>query len=107
MELHVGVFIRGVAVDADDYTLLALDLALVAVGCLIDLALHITLLDSLYGPAQPIDSLYVLPGFLLDGVGEGLDEVGAGQWIGGVGQSCLVRQDLLCPQGYPGALLGR
>src|SRR5918992_679712 len=107
MKLHLRVFFGSVAVHANDNTLLALYFALVAVGGFLDLTLHETLLDGLYGPTYLINTLYVLPRLFLDGVRQRLDVVGAGQRVGGIGESGLVRQDLLGPQSYPRTLLGR
>src|SRR5215203_206303 len=109
MQVHVGVVVglARVAVDADDDTLLPLHLALVAEGRLLELALHKALFDGAHAPAQLVYAPDVLPRFLLDGVGERLDVVGAGQGVGCAGQASFVRQDLLGAERDAGAPLGR
>src|SRR3712207_3636380 len=109
VELHLRVVgLTGIeAVHPDDDAILPLDRALVPVGGVLDLGLHKALLDRADRSAEVVDAPYVLPRLLLDGVGERFDKVRAGQRIGRVGQAALVRQDLLRPQGDPGAPLGR
>src|SRR5215204_1105886 len=109
MQVHVGVVVglARVAVDADDNTFLPLHLALVAEGGLLELALHKALFDGAHAPAQLVYAPDVLPRFLLDGVGERLDVVGASQGVGCAGQASFVRQDLLGAERDAGAPLGR
>ena len=85
----------------------SLHLPLVAVGGVLDLALHKALLDGLYRAPQLVDAPYVVPGLLLDRVRKRLDVVGAGQRVGRVRQAALARQDLLGPEGDARAPLGR
>src|SRR5215210_2014740 len=109
VELHVRIIgpARGVAIDPDDNAFLSLDLALVAVGGLLDLTLHKALLDGLYRASHPVDAVYVRPGFLFDSVGKGLDVVGACKGVGRPCKAALARQDLLGTEGDAGATLRR
>ena len=83
-------------IDPDDYALLGLDFLLVPVGGLLDFPLLESLLDRRYGAAERIYLLDVLCCFLLDRVGEMLDEIGAAQWVNGIGHAALVADNLLC-----------
>ena len=94
------------AVDADDDALLILQLALVAVGGLLDLALDVALLDGAHAAAERVDLLDVLPRLALQLVGERLDVIRAGQRINRVGDAGLVGEDLLRAQREPRRLLG-
>src|SRR5688572_16601667 len=69
VQLHIGVLVyfARVAVDADDYALPLLYLALVAEGGLLDLALHIAPLDGLHRATHLVYLPDVLPRRLLDG----------------------------------------
>src|SRR4030095_16670479 len=80
--------VRDELVDADDDLRAILDLALIAVALLLDLALHER--DSRHRPAQVVDLLDVDARRLLDVAGEALDGEGAAQRIGDRGHSRLV-----------------
>src|SRR5215203_4998439 len=91
MELHVGVVgaFRRVVVYAHDDPLSLLHLPLIAVGGVLDLKLHKALLDGPYRAPELVDAPDVVPRFLLDRVGQGLDKVGAGQRIGRISQAAF------------------
>src|SRR5205807_1943946 len=72
-----------VAVDADDHLLAVVDGLGVGVRSLLDLVLHESCLDGLNGTAHPVDLLEVVPCARFHRVGEGLDEVRAGQRVHG------------------------
>ena len=93
-------------VDPDHDLLAVVDGLGVGVGGLLDLLLHELGLDGVHRAAHAVDPLEVLPGRLLDLVGQRLDEPRAGQRVDGVGDPRLVADDLLGPQGDLGRLLG-
>src|SRR5919198_3859581 len=85
-------------VHADDYPPARLDLRVVPVRRLLDLALHEPLLDRLDGAPQLVHPLDQLPRLLLELPRERLDEVRAADRAGGVRAARLGREDLLRPQ---------
>ena len=95
-----------VLVDAHHDAPAGVDVALVAVGALLDLALDEAGLDGRQHPAQLVDLVDVVLGLALDLVGEVLDVVAAGQRVDGVGDAGLVGDDLLGAQGDADRCLG-
>ena len=84
-----------------------LDLTLVAVGGILDLALHVALFDGADAASQGVYAPDVLPRLLLDGVGQRLHVVGAGQRVGCACEATLVSEDLLGAERDASAPLGR
>ena len=82
----------------------ALDLALDAVGGLLDLALLEAALDGRERAAHRVDLVEVGRRGGLELVGQRLDEPGAGQRVRRLGDAGLVGDDLLGPEGEPGGL---
>jgi len=106
----------GVLVDADDDAVACFAFFGVAVAGFGDLAAEETLVDSCYGAAlvdgacccvfwfpgasaHVVDLLDVVEGFGFDFVGEGFDEVGAAEGVGGSGDAGFVGEDLLGAEG--------
>ena len=94
------------AVDADDHALARLDLPLVAVGRLLDLALHVAPLDGGERPAARLDLVDEPQRLPLERVGRRLDRVAAAERVHGVGHARLVGHHLLRAQREPGRGLG-
>ena len=95
------------AVDADDHTLVGLDLGLMAERRGLDLRLDESLLDRGDGASEVVDPLDQLSRLLLELVRQGLDEVGAAERVGRVRAARLVREDLLRPERDPRGALAR
>ncbi len=101
----------GEFVDADQDLLAGVDGALVGVGGVLDLLLDVAALDGAEHAVEPVaiecgDGVEVGLGAGFELVGEGFDEVGAGERVGGVGDAALVGEDLLGAEGDAGGLLG-
>src|SRR5215213_10395448 len=94
-----------VLVHPDDDVLLLLVALLVAPGRLLDLGADER--NALHRAAQLVDLVDQRLRRLLDLVGEGLDDVRAGEGVGGVGRAGLVGQDLLGAQGDARGALAR
>src|SRR3954447_21433720 len=97
--------VADVLVDADDDVLAGAVALLVGDRGLLDLLLDE--LERVHRSAQVLDLLHQLPGALLDLIGQGLDEVGAGEGIDGVGDARLVCEHLRGAQRDPRGALGR
>src|SRR5262249_56190493 len=91
--------VRDELVDADDDPRVILDLALIAISRLLDLALHER--DGRDRSAQVVDLLDVDARLLLDVDGEALDGEGAAQRIGDGGHARPLREHLLAPHPHP------
>ncbi len=91
-------------VDADDDARLVLDLALIAVRRVLDLALHEG--DRGDRAALIVDAFDVDPRRLLDVAGEPLDGERAAERVDDVGHPGLVGEDLLSPERDPDGALG-
>ena len=82
----------GVGVHAHDVPDAIIDLALVAVGGVGDLALEEALLDGGQHAAQLVDAAEVVVGLGFDAPGGGFEEVGAGQRVNRVGHARIPRR---------------
>src|SRR5687767_6520398 len=114
--LHVGVdaerrdarpLFGDVLVDADDDLLAVIHLLLEVERRLGDLPLRVAALDGLDHAAHPLDGAQVALEALLHAVGEVLEVVRPRERIGRVGDSRLVRDDLLRAERERDGLLGR
>ena len=106
-ELDLLLLLELVPVDADDDALAALDLRLVAVARLGDLALLEVLLDRRDDAAELVDLLEVVVRLPLELVRELLEVVRAAERVDRVHDAGLVRDHLLRPQREPHRVLGR
>ena len=96
-----------VGVDPDDASLPGLELALVAVRGVGDLALRVALPDRGDHPAPPVDLVEVAPDLPLGLVGQGLDEPRSAERIDRRIDAGLLGDDLLLAEGQLGGLGGR
>src|SRR6185503_19918659 len=90
-----------------DHALPRLDLGLVAVRRLGDLALEEVVLDRGDHAAERVDAIEVRVRLGLELVREALDVVRAAEWVYRRDGARLVRDHLLRPQGNAGRVLGR
>ena len=102
---HLGLV--DVRVDADDPALAGVELALVAVRGVGDLALRIALGDGRDHPAAPVDLVDVAPRPALDLGRQRLHEPRAAERVDGGVDAGLLGDDLLLPEGEQGGLGGR
>src|SRR5262249_29744918 len=95
-----------VAVHAHHGLLVPLELLLVVVGGLGDLALRVARLDGAHHTPELVDPLEVSARLSLEAVGKGLDRPAAAERIDRVRDAALLAQDLLRAEGYHHGLLG-
>src|SRR5471032_3162509 len=98
LELDRLLRLGNVRVDADDRALATLDLELPPERSLLDLALHVSLLDSVDGAAEAVDVLDQLPRTRLELAGERLDVERAAERVGSRCRARLALEDLLRAQ---------
>src|SRR2546421_9054359 len=94
-DVRLRLVVELVAVDADDDALVLLDLRLVAVRGLGDLALEEVLLDRRNDSAELVDPVEILVGLSLELAREVLDVVRAAEGVDRVHSARLVRDHLL------------
>ena len=99
-------FLLCIGVDAHDPAHTELDLTLVAVGRVRDLALEESLFDGGDDAAQLLHAAEVIIRLLLHAVSLGFDEKAAAQRVDGVGHTRLFGDDLLGAQGNGHSMLG-
>ena len=87
--------------------LAALDSLLERVGAVVDLALHVAVLDCRHHAAQVVDARDVGQGLLFQPVGEALDAVGPSQRVDRLRNAGLQGDHLLGAQRESGGLLAR
>ena len=88
-----------VRVDADDASLPGIELALIAVGRIGDLALRVALGDGGHHAAAAVDLVEVAPDLALGLVGQGLDEPRPAERVHRGVHPALLGDDLLLTQG--------
>ena len=93
-DFHFFAFQQEV-IDADDYSFVCLDLALVPLGRIGDLSLEVANLDRLEHTPELVYLLEVFVGAALHLIGQRLYEVLAGQRIDRVGDTGLIGDQLL------------
>ena len=93
-----------VGVDPDDPPLAGIELALVAIRGVGDLALRVALADRGDHPAPPVDLVEVAPHLALGLVGQGLDEPRPTERIDRRVDAALLGDDLLLAEGQEGRL---
>src|SRR5208337_4348590 len=101
-----GLFFGYVVVHAYDDFFFFIHGHLIAVAGFGDFALGVALFDGGDHATHGIDAADVVPGALLDFVGEGFEEIGAAKGIDGVGDAGFVGDDLLGAQGEGGGEFG-
>ncbi len=99
-------FLFGIGIHADDPADALVDLALIAIGRIGDLALEESLFDGGDHAAQLLDAAEVVVGLLLDAVGLRLDEEAAAERIDRVRHARLFGDDLLGAQGNRHCMFG-
>ena len=95
VDVELGLALELELVHPDHDPLLRVDLALIREGGVGDLPLGEAVLDRFDHPAELVDAVEVLIGSRLHLVGEPLDEVGAAERVGRVGDPGFVRDHLL------------
>src|SRR2546427_1631197 len=93
-------------VDADDNAFMLVDLLLIPIGRLGDLALEETIEDTRQHATQRIDAIEIVHSRLFRLVRQSFDKVRAAQWINGINGAALIGNDLLSTQGDQDSLLG-
>ena len=96
---NLDVLVRDVVIDANDGTLMRIDLLLIAIGRFGDLALEEAILYTGLYASERVDAVQVVQCCLLGLVGQLLDKVGTAQWIDGIDDAALAGENLLCAQG--------
>ena len=103
---NLDLLFHQIVVDAHDGTLVSVNLLLIAISRLGDLALEEAVLDAGQHTTQRIDAVDIVHRRLFGLVGQGLDEVRTTQGIDRVDHAALRGNDLLRAQGEQGSLLG-
>src|SRR5208283_2917453 len=106
LEDFEGLFLSDVAVHAYDDFFFFVHGHLIAVAGFGDFALGIAVFNGGDHAAHGIDAADVVPGGLLDFVGESFDEIRAAERINRVGDAGFVGYDLLRAQGEGGGKFG-
>ena len=100
-------FLHRKTIYPDHHRLLAIDLLLVFICRILDFLLHVAAFEGFDHATQSFNLSQIVGGAGFNFIGQGLDVVGAGQRVNGLGDPGLISDDLLGTQRDAGGLLGR